>query len=273
MSARLRATLLVLALALPMPVVAGTACRTASVTPAGFADAAATATWAYAALEERDAPVALIARAGTDLGKYGLHYSHVGFVVRDHPDGRWTVIHLLNECGTDRSGLRAQGLVNFFVDDLVNQDARIVWLSPAYAERLARELAGPAPLALHEPHYNVISRPDRTASQNSTGWVLDVLADARGPEHVAPDRRLAQARQRADGFAPDTLRIPYSQRVLGGLFAANADFGEHSVSTRFGGEYPVVTVRSIFRWLEQLRLVDGNRERRAGRDGTVPGPA
>lgn len=97
--------------------------------PHKVADAARTALLAAQQLDEVDAPVALIARVGTDLSKQGTVYSHAGFAVRDHAEGRWTVVHLLNECGSDRSGLYAQGLVNFFADDLVNEDLRIVWFT------------------------------------------------------------------------------------------------------------------------------------------------
>jgi hypothetical protein len=273
MSRWLLALLLALPVLAPTPARAGTACSAQAIGPRELAAAADTAHWAHATLEAADAPVALIARAGTDVGKYGLHYSHVGFVVRDHADGRWTVVHLLNRCGTDRSGIHAQGLVNFFADDLVNQDARIVFLAPAFAQRLAAELAGPAPLALHEPHYNVISRPDRRRSQNSTSWVLEMLAATRLPPGAMPDRERAQAQERINGFRVDTIRIPYSQRVLGGLFAANADFGEHKLATRVDGRYPVVTVRSILDYVQTLQLIQATRERRGGVDMATPGPA
>ena len=267
------AALLVLTLALPATGLAGTGCTERAATPAQLADAAATARRVQSALEQRNAPVALLARAGTDLAKYGLHYSHVAFVVRDHSNGRWTVVHLLNRCGTDRSGIYAQGLVNFFMDDLVNQDARVVWLQSGFADRLARELAGPAPLRLHEPRYNVISRPDRRVSQNSTAWVLDQLAAARLAPGTGVDRQRVQAMQQAEGFQPDLIHIAYGQRVLGGLFSANTHFNEHPIATRLGGEYPVVTVRSILRYLEALHLVDAELEWRGGQVRTPVGPA
>ena len=54
----------------------------------------------FDALERTGAEVALIARVGQDLSKYKLRYSHYGFVMREHIDGRWTVVHELNQCGT-----------------------------------------------------------------------------------------------------------------------------------------------------------------------------
>ena len=89
------------------------------VVSARVADAASTALQTADALDAHDATVALIARVGQGLSEHGLVYSHAGFAVRDHPSGRWPVVNLLNQCSTHASGLYVQGLVKFFVDDLV----------------------------------------------------------------------------------------------------------------------------------------------------------
>jgi hypothetical protein len=51
--------------------------------------------------------VLLIARAGQDLSKYGLRYSHLGIAYRDDAAlggrGAWRVVHKLNQCGSSRS--------------------------------------------------------------------------------------------------------------------------------------------------------------------------
>lgn len=242
---------------------AGTNCREVVPSPQLVVEAAQTALRVVAALDEGDAPVALVARAGTDLSKHGLHYSHVGFALRDHADGRWTVVHLLNGCGTATSSLYAEGLVNFFADDLVNQDVRIVWLRDDRAQALAALLLDDARAAsMHDPDYNLIARPDGLRWQNSTGWVLDMLGAAYG----ASTRADAQRFVREQGFQADRIRIPYGKRIAGGLFAANVDFTDHSIATRLGGEYPVVTVRSIFRWLDHMRAIRASREWRGGRE-------
>ncbi|GAB2496679.1 DUF2145 domain-containing protein [Arenimonas alkanexedens] len=268
----LRASLLALGLVVGTAQ-AGTACTATSSGPTQIAEAAQSARRVFDQLEAMDVPVALVSRAGTDLSGYGLHYSHVGFVLRDHPNGRWTVVHLLNRCGSDRSGVFTQGLVNYFLDDLVTQDARITWLEPALAARLVPQLLGDAPLRLHEPRYNMIAPHEGLRSQNSTAWVIEQLSAARLPVGALPDRRQVQAVQQADGFQPDRLQIAYSKRVLGGLFSANTDFGEHSLGTRLSGDYPVVTVRSILRHLDRLGLVQHEWEWRDGRESAAPGPA
>ncbi|MBS0213694.1 MAG: DUF2145 domain-containing protein [Proteobacteria bacterium] len=255
------------------PAHAGTACTNQPITPAQLAAASATAERTYAALEQVDAPLALIARHGQNLSKYGLYYSHVGFAVRDRPEGRWTVVHLLNACGTDHAGLYAQGLVNFYADDLVDQDTRIVWLKPDLARRVVAVLDGPGAKAVFDPHYSVIARYGSHHWQNSTSWVLDVLAAAQLPPDTGIDRDRAQVEEVALGFAPDIIHIAYGQRVLGGLFSANAVFTDHPLSARLAGEYQVVTVHAILRWLDAIGASWRVREWRQGVERTSPGSA
>ena len=266
------AWLLAFCLAWPLAARAGTRCEPTLATPQKLADATATAMRVVAALDEADAPVALVARVGTDLSRQGLVYSHIGFALRDHVDGRWTVLHLLNDCGTARSDLHAQGLVNFFSDDLVNQDARIVWLQPVLAERLADHLRALPRNALHERSYNLIARPGSADYQNSTAWVLETLA-ATVSRPELQDRRAAYTWALRDGFRPDSIHIAYSKRVLGGLFGANTIFTDHSVATRLSGDYPVVTVRSILRYLQEQDYAARVSDWRDGRLQSIPGPA
>lgn len=255
------------------PLLAGTQCSEKTASPEAVAVAAISAQRILGQLEKSNTKVALVARHGTDLKKYGLHYSHVGFAVRDHPDGRWTLVHLLNECGSSRSSIYAQGLVNFFVDDLQSQDARIVWLKPALADRLSVLLNSQAVTSVFEPDYNVIARYDSRQYQNSTAWVLDMLSAAQLPTLNSPKRENAQALEKAQGFIPDVIHIDYSQRILGGLFSANTVFTDHSVGARLSGEYKVVTVRSIFRYLDQLDAIEHQWEWRNGCVVAVLGPA
>jgi len=265
--------LIMLCLLFLQPAFAGTQCTEKTATPRALATAAESAQRVLQQLEKNNASVALLARHGTDLNKYGLHYSHVGFVVRDHKDGRWTVVHLLNQCGSSRSDIYAQGLVNFFMDDLQSQDARIVWLKPELAERLAALLNTQSVTSVFDPDYSVIARYDSRQFQNSTAWVLDMLAAAQLPANNIPMRANAQALEKAQGFSPDVIHIDYAQRILGGLFSANTVFTDHSVGARLSGQYKVVTVRSIFRYLQQLDGINQQWEWREGRETKTLGPA
>ncbi|MCG6117891.1 MAG: DUF2145 domain-containing protein [Aquimonas sp.] len=263
--------LLLLLMCMAAPAQAGRGCQAQEPSPQAWAAAADTALRVLETLESADAPIALLSRAGTDLSAHGLHYSHLGFALRDHPAGRWTVVHLLNYCDSDRSALYAEGLLPFFADDLARQDARISWLQPALAEALAARLLAGAGQALHQPRYNLIARPGSPRTQNSTAWALEMLAAAELPGRV--DRRSAQAWLQAQGFAPDEVRIAYTRRIAGGLFAANLDFNDHPVSTRLGGRYPVVSVRAILRYLQAGGRIAREWEWREGRVQKPPGAA
>ena len=255
------------------PVFAGSQCSEKIAGPRALATAAESAQRVLKQLEKNPSSVALLARHGTNLDKYGLHYSHVGFVVKNHRDGPWTVIHLLNQCGSSRSDIYAQGLVNFFMDDLQSQDARIVWLKPEIADRLVVLLNSHATTSVFDPDYNVIARYDSKQYQNSTAWVLDMLSVAQLPTTNLPKRSNAQALEKAQGFTPDVIHIDYTQRILGGLFSANTVFTDHSVGARLSGEYKVVTVRSIFRYLQQIDAIKQQWEWRNGHEAATPGPA
>ncbi len=265
------AALAALLLSVPRPAHAGTDCEASAMSPRHIADAAATALTVVAALDEVDAPMAMISRVGTDLSKHGLRYSHAGFAVRDHQDGRWTVVHLLNDCSSDGSGLYTQGLVNFFADDLVEQDARITWLEPDIADRLSKRLLALHSDPLYTPHYNLIARPGSTHYQNSTSWVLEHIAAAIPPKANTRTRTAAYQQALAHGFQPGHINIPYTKRIMGGLFAANLVFTDHPVATRLGGDYPVVTVRSILEWLQDSGLAVQEREWRHGQRMSTPG--
>lgn len=245
---------------------AGQDCRSEVIAPQVQAEAAAQALAVADRLDARDAPVALVARVGTDLSEHGLHYSHVGFALRDATGGRWTVIHLLNTCGTDRSALYAEGLVDYYADARVALDTAIVWLDAPLADAVARVLANHDAARLHDADYNVIAHPRSARYQNSTAWVLETLALAMQPG-ARPDRRRLQAWADAHGHRPTRLHIPYSKRIAGGLFAANAHFTDHPLSVRLSGEYQVVTVDSILDWLARGGHVH-HRE-----DLQRPGPA
>lgn len=274
--ASLRAAVLSLAICLPPAAHAGDACENTALPPDALAAATDNALRVAAALDAADAPVAMISRVGTDLSKHGLVYSHAGFALRDHPDGRWTVVHLLNDCGTDRSALHAQGLVNFYADDLVRPDTRITWLRAELAEALAAHL-----LALHErgtprlhtPRYSVIARPGSRDYQNSTAWILETLALAEGRARgiAVHDRASAWTLAELQGFAPDTVHIAYRKRIVGVLFAANVAFTDHPLGTRLSGDYSVITVRAILRWLARNGALAREREWRYGVEVATPG--
>src|SRR5471032_1600851 len=97
---------------------AGRPCTEFKPTPETVQKALTLAQMARTSLDDSGAEVALIARVGQDLSKYHLRYSHFGYIWRDHPQGRWMVVHELNACIQATSSIYNEGLGNFFLDDM-----------------------------------------------------------------------------------------------------------------------------------------------------------
>lgn len=197
------------------------------------------------ALEASGAEVALIARVGQDLSKYRLRYSHLGFAWRDHPQGRWLVVHMLNQCGTANSDLFNEGLANFFLDDLFAWEGLIVVPGAEMQKKIAASLREGHFVRLHEPSYNMLAYPFSARYQNSNQWALEVMADATGPGPLS-GRVEAQQWLKANGYAPTTLEIPAMTRLGGRMFRANIAFDDHPSERRWAGQIDTVTVESVF---------------------------
>ena len=202
------------------------------------------------ALEASNAQVAMIGRVGQDLSAYGLRYSHVAYVWRDHPKGRWLVVHELNRCGTASSALYDQGLANFFLDDLYAYEAVILIPSPQSQARITAALTSNLANRMHQPHYNMLAYPFSTEYQNSNQWVLETYAVSAGEGRIE-DRARAQAWLTYAGYAPSTLLIPATKRLGARLFSANISFDDHPFARRAAGRIDTVTVESILSFVRQ----------------------
>jgi hypothetical protein len=261
LAGRLQRWLLLAALCLMPPLaLAGQSCAPQQNAAATFIKAMALAEQSWHALDASGAQVALIARAGQDISKYGLVYSHMALVWRDHPEGRWTVVHELNTCGTAESALYNEGLGNFFLDDMVSYQTEIVIPDAALQASLVRLLASPTAQRLHENHYNMVSYAFSTEYQNSNQWVLEMLAAASAAPGTVETRGEAQAWLTAVHFEPITVDIPAATRLGARLFAANVAFDDHPFGRRMAGKIDTVTVDSVFRFVERrdpvARIID-----------------
>ena len=228
---------------------AGTACEEKKPDASAFMQGMQLAERTRATLEASDAQVVLIARVGQDLSKYGLRYSHMAYAWRDSPQGRWSVVHELTQCGTAASSLFNEGLGNFF-QDLHAYEARIVVPSPEVQQRLATMLASTAPQRMHSPRYNMLAYPFATAYQNSNQWVLESWAAAMS-EFPVNDRTQAQAWLKLANYQPITLNIPTMKRLGGRMFRANIAFDDQPFDRRMAGQIDTVTVESVLRFVHR----------------------
>jgi hypothetical protein len=169
--------------------------------------------------------------------------------VRDHPGGRWTVVHELNDCGSARSDLYEDGVGNFFLTDLYRYRAQIVIPGAGLQARLAALMDGRTARRLHEPHYNMLSYVYGTRYQNSNQWVLELLAGADAPEGEVATRAEAQARLKAQGYRPPTVEIPAAVRLGARMFRANVAFDDHPFERRMAGHIDTVTTDAVLSWV------------------------
>lgn len=205
------------------------------------------------ALDASGARVVLLGRAGQDLTKYGLRYSHLGWAYKTS-EGLWRVAHKLNDCGTAVAAVYRQGLGEFFLDDLWRYEA--VWAVPVpeVQERLLPLLQDRVrTTALHQRPYSMVSYAWGTRYQQSNQWALETLAAAMEPATVH-SRQQAQAWLRFKGYEPTVLRLGPLTRLGGRMTAANIAFDDHPPDKRFADRIETVTVDSALAWLERARL-------------------
>ncbi|RZL40276.1 MAG: DUF2145 domain-containing protein [Rubrivivax sp.] len=236
-----------------LPALAGRPCEEGRQTTRQVEQGLALAQATAKQLDATGAQVVLLARAGQDLSKYGLQWSHLGFAYKDAEAGAWRVAHKLNHCGTDHAALYRQGLGEFFLDRPHRYDAAFVVLKPELQQALLPVLTQNAALArFNERRYSMVSYAFGTTYQQSNQWVLETLAAAATPG--INNRRDAQAWLQAQGYQPTDLRLSPLTRLGGRMTQANIAFDDHPSARRFSSHIDTVTVDSMFAWLPRAGL-------------------
>jgi hypothetical protein len=206
-------------------------------------------------LDASGAQVVVLARAGQDLSRFGLSWSHFGFAYRegDGPKSHWRVVHKLNHCGTASAHLYRQGLGEFFLEQPWRYEAAFSELAPEVQSRLLPLLRDNDRIDdWHEPRYNMVAYPWSTRYQQSNQWAIETLAGAM--DAGATDRRRAQAWLQLRGYEPSTLRIDALTRLGGRMTQANVAFDDHPNHKRFSDRIETVTADSVFAWLARSGL-------------------
>ena len=246
---------------------AGRSCEAHALTPQSVARGLQLAERIQQALDASGAQVVLLARAGQDLSRYGVRWSHLGIAYRQPDAGSpggsvWRVLHKLNQCGSAEAALYRQGLGDFFLDDLWRFEAAWVVPTPEVQKQLLALLkgGGPDPLSLHHKPYSIVSYAWSQTYQQSNQWAIETLALAMEPSIGAPGEPVAARRQRAQawlqfkGYAPAALTIGPLTRLGGRMTAANVAFDDHPNEKRFADRIETVTVDSVFAWMPRAGL-------------------
>ena len=236
---------------------AGTACSDAPPQPASIQKAFQAAYKTQQRLEQLQPRIALLARVGQDLSKYGLRYSHIAFVQKDAASGQWRTTHLLNGCNSNQSGLWQEGLANFFLDDLFAYEALLIVPSPALQEKLQAIVSNSDTIkAMHQPLYNMLAYPFADKYQNSNQWALELFTLATsqqlGIHPPLSTRKQAQQWLKLTNYQPSTLKLSAFTRLGARMFRANVAFDDHPDERRFADLIDTVTVESMASYIKQV---------------------
>ncbi len=249
---RLAAALLALTAPLAQ---AGRPCEASPPQAASVQRAMVLAERTAAHLNASGAQVVVLARAGQNLGEWGLRWSHLGWAYREGEgaSARWRVVHKLNQCGSARADLYRQGLGEFFLDDLYRFEAAMAVPTPAVQASLLPILTSNLRVGqLHEPAYSMVAYPWAQTYQQSNQWAIETLAMAQEP--AAGNRQRAQAWLQFKGYEPTTLRVSPMKRLGARVTAAHIAFDDHPDAKRYSSRIETVTVDSVFAWLERSGL-------------------
>jgi hypothetical protein len=250
---RRAATLTVASMLAAGPALAGRACVDSPLDVATVERSMALAEHTAASLDATGAQVVVVGRAGQDLGRYGLRWSHMAFAYREAGGesgerATWRVVHKLNECGAPVGEVYRQGLGDFFLDRMFRYEAAIVVLSPEAQAKLLPVLRDDQRvLQWNTRAYSMVAYPWSTRYQQSNQWLLETLAGAM--DGHAGTRRQAQAWLQLRDYRPTTLHIGPLTRLGAEVTKANIAFDDHPNEKRFTDRIETATVDSALAWL------------------------
>ncbi|HZT55600.1 MAG TPA: DUF2145 domain-containing protein [Burkholderiaceae bacterium] len=163
-------------------------------------------------LENSGARLALVARSGLDLSRFGLRYSHAGFSLKASPNTPWSVRQLYYACDEGRPRIFDQGLAGFLLgtDDPAIGYVSVVLMPAAQAGELERAALNNArALQLLNAAYSANAYAWGLQYQNCNQWVVEMLASAWGRIDDDADAPRAQAQRwlAAHDYAPSRVEV------------------------------------------------------------------
>jgi hypothetical protein len=182
-----------------------------------------------AELERSGASVALIARSGLDLSRFGQRYSHAGVSLKADPESPWAVRQLYFDCDERRPRLFDQGMGAFVLGgaEPALGYVTVLLLPPAPAAALeSTALDNRQALALLGREYSANAYPFSLRYQNCNQWVAELLATAWGPGGAVggvsgtavDERERAQAWLRDEGYEATVFDVGWRALMWAGAF-------------------------------------------------------
>ena len=183
-------------------------------------------------LEHSGARVALVSRAGTDLSRFGLLYSHAGIALRDNPASPWAVRQLYYACDESRPRLFDQGVAGFALGAEAPSRGHIslVFLPDPDGALEKTALDKPFALSLLAGRYSANAYAFGTRYQNCNQWVAELLASAWGRfDGTGAPREHAQAWLRAQNYTAGPVRIASHAMMFAGQFVPLVHVDDHPI--------------------------------------------
>ncbi len=179
-----------------------------------------------AELEQSGQGLALIARSGLDLSRFGQRYSHAGLTLKASLNAPWSVRQLYYACEERKPRLFDQGMAGFLLgtDDPSIGYISLVFLPEDRAAALERAaLDNRQALQMLGATYSANAYPFDARYQNCNQWVAELLAYAWGDppddSDTGHDARVrAQAWLRAQGYTPTRFEVPSRALMFAGGF-------------------------------------------------------
>ncbi|MGM9516141.1 DUF2145 domain-containing protein [Roseateles sp. DB2] len=245
---------LVVALLLPLASQAGTQLLCSREREASVAEQARALRFSAVLRELMEAggqDLALVARDGLDLRRWGQRYSHAGLALRDNPAGPWAVRQLYFDCDSGRPRLFDQGLAAFVRGSQRPEQGFVaVLLLPPEASETLRALAldnGRA-LGLVNPAYSANAYVFGLRFQNCNQWLAELLAAAWGE---AQDRAQAQAWLREQGYGGTVLQLPGRPWLWLAAFSPWLHLAEHPEEDLAAARLRISLPQGLMDWLQQ----------------------
>jgi hypothetical protein len=182
-------------------------------------------------LERSGESVALVARSGLDLNRFGLRYSHSGISLKASDNAPWSVRQLYYACDEQRPRLFDQGMAGFLfgTDDPTLGYVSIVL--PRGREAAALEDAAldtARGLRLLAATYSANAYPFSLRYQNCNQWVAELLATAWGGLGDARDlRQRAQAWLAQRRYEPPAIDVQSHWLMLAAPFVPLIHLDDH----------------------------------------------
>jgi hypothetical protein len=182
-------------------------------------------------LDRSGETVALIARSGLDLSRFGLRYSHAGVSLKASDNAAWSVRQLYYACDEQRPRLYDQGMSGFVFgtdDPTVGYVSIVLPTGTGAAALEGAALDTARALRLLAATYSANAYPFSLRYQNCNQWVAELVATAWGELDDTQDlRERAQRWLLQRGYEPPAIDVASHWLMIAAPFVPLVHLDDH----------------------------------------------